>query len=78
MKAISMTSQSIGSALLLMAVVPAFAHHPFAVFSEADSSVTTRPARDGSHYTRVRAVRRADYTLVGTLVNPAETVGEQQ
>ncbi len=127
----------IGSALLFVAAVPAFAHHSFAVFFDADKSVTVRgvvqefqfrnphgllkvlvknengeeawkaetnspsilerrgwtresikvgeiisiegwPARDGSHYMRVRVVKRADGTPVGTAVNPAETVGEQK
>jgi hypothetical protein len=132
-----MTALRIGSALLLVAVVPTFAHHSFAVFFDADKSVTVRgvvqefqfrnphgllkvlvksesgeeawkaetnspsilerrgwtresikvgeiisiegwPARDGSRYLRVRAVRRADGTPVGTAANPAETVGEQK
>lgn len=37
------------------------------------------PARDGSHYLRVRAVHRADGSMVGTsLTTAAESAGEQK
>jgi Family of unknown function (DUF6152) len=37
------------------------------------------PARDGSHYLRVRAVRRADGSMVGTSpTTAAESAGEQK
>lgn len=123
------------AAALGLAALPAVAHHSFAVFFDADRSVTVSgvvsefqfrnphglirltvqgkdgeevwkgetnspsilerrgwkrdsvkagdtitiegwPARDGSNYLRVRAVRRADGTPVGTPLR--ETVGDQK
>jgi hypothetical protein len=42
MQAISSSSLRVGSALSLVAVVPAFAHHSFAVLFDADKSVVVR------------------------------------